>query len=268
MNKIKSQFKSFWAYFRLTRYGVPNDANAGLRQNIFLLLGAIATVLAVMFQTSIGENFFIFDFSVAFFVGAAVGVGIATSVKPSLLSVAPFSPKQRVIFSYLSAVLTGIITFVFYVVALLLFGLVIAFFAYVSTGTNIFLYEDEEVMMTGSGWYKAFSVLYSVYMFFTAYAIANINRKKYRNIATVVWFAVTEILTLVLINCCADAYYRNVFPDSGVRRNRIVTFMFLYEEYDYLAHPWVPVLIIGVITAIAIGLSIWLSIRRHRSGKV
>lgn len=267
MNKIKSQFKCFWAYFRLMRYGVPNDANTGFRQNIFLLLGAIATVLAVMFQTGLGGDFFIFDFSVAFFVGAAIGMGIATSIKPSLLSVAPFSPKQRVIFSYLSAVLTGIITFVFYVVALLVFGLVIAFFAYVSTGTNIFLYEDEEVMMTGSGWYNAFSVLYSVYMFFTAYAISNINRKKYRNLATLAWFAITEVLTLVLINCCADAYYRSAFPD-GTGRNRIVTFSFLYEEYDYLAHPWVPVLIISILATAVIGLSIWLSIKRHRSGKV
>lgn len=268
MNKIKSQFKDFWAYFRLTRYGAPNDANNGSRQHIFLLVGACATVLAVMFQTGMGGDTVALDFAAAFFVGAAIGIGITTSIKPSLLSVAPFSPKQRVVFSYLSAILMALIAFVFYIIVVLAFMLVVAFFAYISTGLNIFIAaEDDIISYATSGWYDAFAAIYFFYMFFTSFAISHIDRQKYRNIATVIWFVVTEALTLVLINCCADAYNRAVFNDY-TGRHSIEIFSLLYTEYDYLAHPWVPVLVLGVLTVGVMGLSVWLSIKRHRSGKV
>ncbi len=258
MKAIKRQFKEFWLYFKCVRKGI-NSGNGTLnKQNIFAVVTVIIVVIMFSMQTGLSDSGFSFDILRASFIGVALGVGLIAAIKPSLLSVAPFSPKQRVVFSFITTALLAIICCVVWIAFILAFFSVIGLLAFIFTGENIFVI-GEEIIKT-SAYYDDWDTLFGIYMWLSVYAISFLQGAKRRNIVFVVWFAVTEALILVLVNVC------NAAAQSGA--GRFVFSAPVYEQIDCLALPWLPVLITGILAAFAFAASLASSIIFFRSKKL
>lgn len=257
MDKIKKQFKHFWQYFRLARYGANRyAANKTMRKwmpSMFIVIFAL-----VFSFIQLGLQL---DFYTGALIGSAIGMAVTASIKPSALSVAPFSPKQRIVFNLLSSLLITIIVGIAFTIVCGVFVLIVAFFSFCIHGTSIFESMTDPIMGYGvSGYGYAFFALAIVYFYFSTYAIFHLERTKNLTLASIVFFIVTEILTLVMTNLCALARV-DVVHDKLVLLEE-VPFMI-----KFLAHPWVPVLVLGILDAIAIGAAVFLTIRRFKSDK-
>lgn len=258
MKTLKRQFKEFWLYFKCVRKGVYSSSGALSKQNIFALILVIIAFIMFSMQTGFFVSGFSFDLSRSFFIGAALGVGLTAGIKPSLLSVAPFSPKQRVVFSYISTALLAIICCVFWIACMLAFFSVIGLFAFIFSGENIFVVSED--IIKKSAYYEGWDALFGIYMYLSVYAISFLQGAKRRNIVFAVWFAVTEALILVLVNVC------NAAAQTG--DGKFLFFTSVNEQIDCLALPWLPVLITGILAALAFAASLATSIIFFRSKKL
>ena len=263
MEKIKKQFIAFWQYFRLLQRGAGN-MEAGRRLRKYLLPFILVCVMIVVTSSQMNLDFTIFE---GVIIGAGMGVGITTAIKPSALSVAPFSPRQRMVFTFLSALLIALMAFAFIFAFTTLFVLIIAFIAFCVDGTNIF--ASASSAETYSAYGHAFSILTFAFFFFVTYAIFHLERKRNVAIASAVLLAVMEIFTLVMTNLCGNAEYppfeATILPVSKFHfcgyadvRARIVN---LYA-------PWAPILVLAIMNALAIAAAVFLTIRRFKSDKV
>lgn len=260
MKALKRQLKDFRLYFRCYLKGVstPNGSSAiWFKENAFELFVLLIGILFFMVNIGGTQGGIPVGVPVAFLLGAAFVAGANARVKPSLMSVAPFSPKQRVVFSYLSAVLTALICTVFYIVVIILFLCIIALIMFIISGENFFAVivnvPDVSVL---SGNYVLFSLFLGIYMWASVYAVSFIPRRLYRNIAITVWLTVTEALLLILVNICDGAL-------SGAGG-----FVFLADlnvAIDRLALPWLPLLVTGLLAAAAFAASVISSVRFFRT---
>lgn len=258
MKTLKRQFKEFWLYFRCVRKGVYNGYGALSKWNFIAFFLVILAVIMFSTQTGLSDSGFSYNLLHASFMGAALGVGLTAAIKPSLLSVAPFSPKQRVVFGYISTALMAIICCVVWIAFMLAFFSVIGLFAFIFTGENIFVVSED--IIKKSEYYEGWNILFGLYMWLSVYAISFLQGAKRRNIVFAVWFAVTEALILVLVNVC------NTAAQSGAGK-----FLFsapVYEQIDCLALPWLPVLITGILAALAFAASLASSIIFFRTKKL
>lgn len=246
-------------------YRGVNAGNSGnaLKGNLFAFGVLLFSFIMLSTQTGISSTGFLYNILHGFFIGAAFGVGVNARIKPSFTSVAPFSPKQRIVYSYLSTILVAIIACVFWTVITMAFAGIIGLIAFLASGENIFIASED--IIKKSAYYNGYDVLFGLYMWLSVYALSFIPRTKYRNIAFAVWFAVNEALALVLVNVCYQAYA----AQAGMEAYR--GFMFaapIYEQMDYLAHPWVLLLIMGILAAAAFAASLVMSIRYFRTTKI
>lgn len=260
MNAILKQFKDFWLYFRM--YSITSNKDSGrqlFKQRVYFFIVVIISVTMLVSQVGSRPNGVSYNMFIAFLCGSAFGAGYVTAIRPSLLSVSPYSPRQRIIFNYLSSLLYAIIASILYTVLMILFMLVVALIAFLVTGENIFVVEEE--ITTVSNWFNGFEVFFALYLYFSIYAISYIERRRNRNIVATVWFVVTEALTLLLINSVNRAWYGN--------GDIVPSFVFggadVPARMGALACPWVPLLIAGILTLLAFAASLYLSYRRHRS---
>lgn len=265
MQAIKKQFKDFWLYFRCFNKGISSTSNSSsamwFKENGFMLFALIVSVIFFTVHLNGSLNTFTFNIPMAFLAGAAFGVGASARIKPSLMSVAPFSPKQRVVFSYLSAELMAIICMVFYTLFIILIMCIIALLAFVFSGENIFVIS-ENVTHTSAN-FDLFVLFYMLYVWASVYAISHIKRRKYRNIAMAVWAVVTEALLLLFVNICNSLFLKQ----SGAAYE----FAFMVELNDAinsLALPWLPALIMSLLALAAFAVSLVTSIRFYRSSDI
>lgn len=262
MDVIKRQLKDFWSYFRLCRWGF-NQAQYK-RSYLPLIFAVVAGTMITFIQTGITEGGSGVTFNLWWFmlVGASLGMGLATSLKPTLLSVAPFTPKQRVVFSYLTIALQTLMFTVIYVVSVLAFMAFIALVFFIFRGENIFVVSDDPEFTSAVIFYsvngKAMQILFMLLNTFAVYAATNLERYKSRCWALAGFYVGYEILTLALINGCSRALGGTHFRFGGD----------VWFWSDSLSDPWLITVILAVLVVIAFALSLLLSIRRHKSDNI
>jgi len=259
MNKIKKQFKAFWAYFCLTERGAGTvETGKRMRGYVWSLLIIIVAFIVPAMQMGLG--FSVYEGVV---LGAAMGVGICTAVKPSALSVAPFSPKQRMVFSFLSVLLMSLIAIAFIFAISMVFVLFIAFIAFCINGENIFASALPTEYYSAYG--NAFTILSFTLIFFAVYAIFYMERKRNVTIASIVFLVATEIFTLVMTNLCGNARNSQIVP---LNEFHFCTYSNVPVEIDYLNAPWGPILLLSILNVLAIAAAVFMTIRRFKSDKV
>ncbi|MCM1437845.1 MAG: hypothetical protein NC131_01350 [Roseburia sp.] len=270
MDKIKKQFKDFWAYYRLLRYGA-NSSNKGEYKRIlplgFIFAIGIVNIIPQITVSIYSANIFVF------LCIMAVSTGLVTSYRPSLIGVSPFTPRQRVIFSYLATLIRAIVITVIWMAFLAAITLLIALIAFVFSGENIFITEESAPhvaarVVCACG--RAHEVLFWLILAFSMYAISHLNSNKARIISAVCFFVGLEILALGLVNACEFAR-QGYDIASGINDGLIESF-FLFSDVpvtvEYLAHPWVVPVVEACLTAAAFAASLYTSVMRYKSGKI
>lgn len=263
MEKIKKQFKDFWQYFCLMQRGA-GTSESGRRIRKYIPAFILVCIALILTSSQMGLNFTVFE---GVIIGAAMGVGITTAVKPSALSVAPFSPKQRMVFSFLSALLIALIALLFIIAISAVFLLFIAFLVFCIDGENMFVSSMPTETYSAFGY--AFSILTFALFFFATYAIFHLERKRNVTLASVALLVIMEILTLVMTNLCGNAPY----APGEITTLPVIEYHFCaYADVrTYIANlhaPWAPILVLGIMNALAIAASIILTVRRYKSDKV
>ncbi|MDE7163780.1 MAG: hypothetical protein K2O44_06920 [Clostridia bacterium] len=261
MNKIKKQFKDFISYYKLCKYGVNLSDGETVKSYIPVIVCIFASMLFMLLQFHIQrvQSAGVFAFSIeifyiVFLCGGAMNIGITTRNKPSMLGVAPFTPRQRVIFSYIAALVKATVVFVM-CFAVMIFALFIAGCLISAVlGEFIFVVENDfsEVMVYSSRYTPAFNILLGVIFFFAYFAICNIDRAKYRNIAAVCFAVGMVILSTVFAYVCT--------PGAVI--------MDINDCLDSLKYPWVVFIVQGVLAVGAIVASVFATIRRFKSSRI
>lgn len=268
MNKIKKQFKDFWAYMRLLKYGANQSDKTSFRRFLPLIFAVTFGIIIILSHMSIDNSLRVTVF-MPFLFGMSVATGIVTSFRPSLIGVAPYTPKQRIVFSYLATLLRAIIATVLWSVIMFVCMLLFALAIFMFTGQNIFTVKNE-VYPAISAYGTAHSALVWVILVFAGYAIAHLNSRKARNISAVCVFAGLEILTLVLVNLCGRAEQMHNIA-TGVNDGLVQPFFISSDvsvTIDYLARPWVVIVVEGVLAAAAFAASLYASVMRYKSSKI
>lgn len=269
MDKIKKQFKDFWTYFRLLKYGVNASDRTKFRRYIFLIIAVAICSVIILSQVSM-DGFSAVIYLPVFICGLAVSTGVVTAFRPSLIGVAPYTPKQRIVFSYLATLLRGIIAAILWAAIIITFMLVIALFVFIFTGTSVFVEDEESVTRIVGAYGRAHEVLFWVFLCFSAYAIAHIDGKKARNITLICFFVGLEILVLILVNYCGFA--KQSYEIAMGTNNGLKGYFFLGSDVAvniaYLAKPWVVIVVEAVLAVAAFAASLLTSFLRYRSSKI
>lgn len=269
MNKIKKQFKDFWTYLQLLKYGINASEKMSYRSFLPLLAGFVFGICISVGQLSSSGNYLRISAFLPFMTGMAIVTGITTSYKPSLLGVSPFTPKQRVVFSYIATLVRGIVFTVIWTACMIVVILFFALVAFIISGENILVFE-ESVLPSTSAYGDAHEALFWVILVFSAYAISHLNGKKARYIALVCFIVGLEIFTLVLVNVCGRAEQMHNI-ETGVN-DGLVQHFFMSSDVsvtiDYLAYPWAVIVVEAVLAAAAFAASLYTSIMRYRSSKI
>lgn len=262
MEKIKNQCKAFWNYFLLMRCGANNaDATKSMRRWMLTLIVTIIAIMTIFSQAGIEITFY-----AEWFIAAAIVTGATTAIRPSALSVAPFSPKQRIVFSFLSTLLMALIFTVIIFLLQFVFFCIIAFIAFCVDGENLFAEMGQATFYSAYG--NAFIVLMLTLFFFAAYAIFHLNKGRNMAIAAISFFALMEIFILIMTNVCGNAWIQDAI---GIPENSYYQF---YGAADVpaiigeLAQPWVPILVLCIANVLAIAAAVLLTIRRFKSDKI
>lgn len=273
MDKIKKQFKDFLTYFRLLKYGANSTDKANYRKFVPLMIAVFFGIMVILGQMSPSYTLR-FTMFLPFLCGTAIATGVVTSpaYQPSLLGVSPYTPRQRIVFSYLATLLRAIIFTLIWTAAMIAIILIIALFAFAFTGENVFVAEEGtgNAVRAISSYGNAHEVLSWAFMIFAAYTISHINSKKVRNIATVCLFVGAEILVLLLVNACGFAEQRYLI-ETGVNDGVTNAFFFGSEvsvTIDYLAQPWIVIVVEAVLCVAAIAASVYTSVLRYKSSKI
>ena len=269
MNKLKKQFKDFWTYCRLLKYGVNASEKTSVRQYFPFIFGFIVGVCIILGQGSSSGTYFRVSAFMPLMAGVAIATGLTTAYKPSLIGVAPYTPRQRVVFSYISTLVRGIILTVFWTVCMIVVILFFAFVAFIISGENLLVVEESVLPAVGA-YGNAHEALFWVILVFAAYAISHLNGKKARYITLVCFFVGLEILTLVLVNLCGRAEQAHLIA-TGVNDGLVKEFFMSSDvsvTIDYLAHPWAVIVVEGVLAAAAFAASLYASIMRYKSSKI
>lgn len=257
MQFLKEQLRDFWQFFKMYRHSGSASSKMRFRKYIYLLVVSIFAFFLISAHLA-GPGSFTLSYPLACFIGIAIGVGYASNTKPTIISVSPFSPKQRTVFGYLLCIVYVIIFTVFMIVITILFLLIIALFAFLATGENILIIEESIIQTSARGDLIYFFI--GLCFFFSVYTISHIGSRKIRNIAITIWFMVAETLMLVFVNVVSTASNHGVYPGFSFTADVLI-------NIDKLAHPWVPLLIAGLLTLVAFGTSVYTSYNCHRSRK-
>ncbi|MDE7087800.1 MAG: hypothetical protein K2O67_06375 [Clostridia bacterium] len=270
MNKIKKQFKDFWLYFRLTKYGVNLSDGETVKRYIPVLMGVIAGIFVAFIQFLITKNQsgISFTFGVMFLpfaCGSAIGSGMATCQKPSLIAAAPFTPKQRMVFSYLATLLRAVIIYVIAMAAFLLVILVAGCLISIAVGEWVLVIDSGFIseFVAPTPYEVAFRFLFCAFYFFSYLAICNTDRAKYRNIATACFFFGVLILSTVLTNVCGYA-----MQSFSSFRQYFFFSIDMAEGLNALTHPWIVILVLSILTAGSIAASVFTTIKRFKSSDI
>ena len=233
------------------------------------MFGFLIACFIVAGQMSHGDNYITFSLLMPFMAMSAIATGITTSIRPSLLGVAPFTPRQRVVFSYLATAIRSVVFCVICTAAITVGLLFVALVAFIISGENMLVVTDS-LLPTPGAYGLAHDALYWIILIFSAYAIAHINGNKARNITTAIFVAVAEALTLALVNVCGHAEQAHNIA-TGVNDGLLQNFFMSSDvstTIDYLAHPWAVILVESMLAAAAIGASLFFSIKRYKSSKI
>lgn len=261
MNKIKKQFKDFISYYRLCKYGANTSDGETVKIYIPVIFCAVASMMLMLLQFYIARvhsggvlSCSIEVFFIAFLCGGAIYIGIVTRYKPSQLGVAPFTPRQRVIFSYITALVKATVLFVICFAVMLLALFLAGCFISAVLGEFVFAVEgyiNESTVYT-SPYAHLFNFLLGAIFFFAYFAICNIDRAKYRNIAAVSFAVGMVILSTVFANVCGAGTF----------------LMDINYCLDSLKYPWILFLVQGVLVVAAFIVSVFVTIKRFKSSEI
>ncbi|MDE6690785.1 MAG: hypothetical protein K2K04_02335, partial [Clostridia bacterium] len=152
MDKIKKQFKDFWAYYRLLRYGANASDRAAYRKFLPLILVIVIGAMIIVTQVSSSGDTFRFSMFLPFLCGMSIATGKVTAFRPSLIGVSPYTPKQRIAFSYIATLIRTVIATVIWTVFMIVLMLLLALVVFVLTGENVFVAEEiTEKVISGYG---------------------------------------------------------------------------------------------------------------------
>ncbi|MDE7087801.1 MAG: hypothetical protein K2O67_06380 [Clostridia bacterium] len=259
MKKVKNFFKNFWSFYRLTGVGT-NVRGAGRKISPFAVT-MFATFLSCFTAFMHLGSSYMFGLGLVACM-LAISIGQATYDKTALISVAPFSPKQRVAFSFLTMLLNMLIFITAINAITWIVFLTIALIVFCITRGNIFITEFAEIMQpTPISPYGAGTlVLVFFIIFFAALALSHIDKSKTRTICSVAFFGVSEVIALSIANACGFAAQQG----QGVIQNFFLE-VDLVNTIDKLNHPWIVIAVLAVIVAALFAVALWLIIKRHKS---
>lgn len=273
MDKIKKQFKDFWTYFRLLRYGANASDKTNYRKFLPMIIVIVVCGFVILGQISAPYSLRISMF-LPFLCGVSIATGKVTSsaFSPSLIGVSPYTPKQRIVFSYLATLLRAIIITVIWTVFMIVIMLLMALIAFVISGENVFVAKEsaESAAREISAYGYAHEFLLWIMCAFSAYAISHLNSKKVRNIAVICFLVGLEILVLILVNACGLAEQEYNIA-AGINDGLVRKFWFASEvsvTIGYLAQPWVVIVVEAVLCVAAIAASVYASVMRYKSSKI
>lgn len=253
MNGIKKWFKDFWLFARLNNIG----ANYVYREKgwtwIYFLLFISTEFIFLQFGTSL-FGIVLMPMIIAYFIGVAI------CTKPSLLNVAPFTPKQRVAYSYLLGLAESLAFFIAMAIIANIVFAISAFVTYLSNGTNIYL--TEYMNEKSSAIIMGILVLCTFYISFAVFALVGFKKGKARTVATISFIAINEAIVLIFVNVCAKIKYGG---DAAFRLSMNVVDMI---ETGSLPNVWIIFVVLGVLTVATFALSLILMIKRNSYGKV
>lgn len=264
MDKIKKQFKDFKNYYKLIRYGV-NIGNGETFKSylpvlICLIIGIMVAYIQFLVERFSGGFSIPMDvFILPFFIGATIGIGVVTLQKPSLISVAPFTPKQRKVFSYLAIFLRAIIIYVITVVAIIGVMFLVACIFSLYLGEFVFVVEGglADSIVLPSPYEESFRMLFCATYFFATVAICNIGRATYRNIACISFTVATFIISFIFT--AVNGYLMDIASET------YVTYYFtidLKAYFEFSKYPWISIVFLSITTVAAFILSV-ISVNRR-----
>lgn len=253
MNKIKKQFKDFWQYFRLVHFGIHT---AEYMKRFRKCLPAFI-IMVIGFVSTFSQMGVSFTFLSGVLVGSAIGLGMCTAVKPTALSVAPFSPKQRMVFTFLSSLLIALFISFFYLSIMLVVYSIIALIAFCVSGENLFAFEPLGI----GGYGIAFTLLTMALFYFSTYFVFHFERSRNVTIASIVFVAIMEVFALIMANLCINAAPHLTSASFTMYAN-------VPELITLLNAPWAVIVVLGVLVVAAIAACIFLTVRRFKSDKI
>ena len=256
---LKRQLKEFWAYHRLTNYSTATTIDKGFVRSDALFFVAMTIGFVIFcFQFNIVSGALIIELFPIMILLVGISMGISTRNKTALVNVAPFTPRQRVVFSVLVTLFRAVVACVMVLVVSVIFVLIVALIAYLATGENIFATSEEIVKL--SAYQNWLSVLFYAFLICSAFALSHINKSRSRTIATAVYLAVTFLLLII-----ANSVIGTIVV-GGAFKVRVVAN--LLDWVNDLAHPWILVLIMSILTALSLASAIYFLIARHKSSKL
>lgn len=269
MNKFKKQLKDFRSYFLLLKYGVNASNKLEYRKFFPLLVAVVVCVMLILGQMSSSGDTIMLNTFMPFLCGMAIATGITTSYRPSLIGVAPFTPKQRIVFSYIATILRGILLTLLWAAIMIAVMLFMAFTVFIFTGENTLVFERGDYTPI-SAYGEAHSALTWIILIFASYAISHLDSRKARIISTVCFFVVAEILVLILVNLCGFAEQWHEI-ETGANDGLVMEY-FIFSDVsrtiDYLAYPWAVIIVEGALALAAFAASLYTSVMRYKSSKI
>ncbi len=255
MNAIKRQFVDFFNYMRLSRCGVnANASRQKISRNIILYILFFVVIAFVLSQTTSGV-----DFIFGAMIGGFLGASLRASIKPSAMSVAPFTPKQRMIFSFLSSVIIGLFYAFLILIVSIIMVLFMALVLFLITGENLLVFEASVTQEFYSAYGYAYEMLLAVFVYFALYAISNLTNNRARIISGVSLILTLETFSLIMANVCGNFEYSfysfRIYCDVA-------------ENITTLSMPWIPILILSIASALAIAAAVAITIMRYKTDKV
>lgn len=263
-SKIKKQFKDFLLYYKLTKVGANASDGSVFKSNAVLFFSVIVVcaftfILFLINTESDVISISGFVYFIPFASGAAIGSGMLTTIKPSMLSVSPFTPRQRVVFCYLAAIVRAIALFLFSLVCVIIALLLIGCISSLVEGRWVFVAELDGVVEYDTSVYESmFMLLLGIIFFFSFLAIGHMDNMKHRNISAILFVAVTLTLSLIVVNICGDAMGYTSFR-FGIN---------LTDGFNAMRAPWAVLIVEAVFAALAIAASVFFVRKRFASTEI
>lgn len=209
MKRNKFLHNSFFNYFRAINFSsVTNARSAPAEIWIAAITAGLAGFVVSSMNTADAESgiaLFCFDASWVALVVSYI-IGYRRRKKPSTLNLMPINYKKRVLYSYLSALLSTVIVIILFLVCFMVLMLLIALIILATTGEWVFVIEQSESVVAICAQGQAFSFFFWLFVFGGGMMITYFKKPKTRYIAMVAFVALLEIIALLFINMLSVGY--------------------------------------------------------------
>ncbi|MCH5148360.1 MAG: hypothetical protein J1G05_03225 [Clostridiales bacterium] len=201
-------------------------------------------------------------FSAALLAGIAIYLGGLRSATPNVITLSPYSPKQKLIYAWLAPALYFVLALaamvfirIFFLSIFSLYGLLVGFEVF-PMWKEAFMFDPVKAM---GGYGIIFGLLFQLAGYSAGMFFAFIKKWSNKAIFTFI-FCVAVYLCLQFMSLP----YSLTLP-KGIR------FIGFFEAspfyslgYEYMQYPWLAVLLFGVAVFAFFGFTVWFTARKNR----